>query len=109
MRYNQMTSKERAQERDFLLDQQDYRCKICQLHIEEGKEKLDHDHLTGFIRGVLCGRCNIGLGVFLDNPAIMVEAIQYLIRHWHGDEKVVRCDWTDIKAVGDPYAWIDVR
>lgn len=40
--------------------------------------RLDHDHITGEFRGFLCHTCNIGLGKFKDDPAIMLRAIAYL-------------------------------
>lgn len=39
---------------------------------------IDHDHLTGAVRGVLCRPCNLGLGYFRDNPRVLVSAITYL-------------------------------
>ncbi len=39
---------------------------------------IDHDHATGKIRGLLCIRCNAGLGQFRDNPAIMRAAAIYI-------------------------------
>lgn len=46
-----------------LLSEQDNRCALCHDPITELKDAcLDHDHRTGFIRGVLCRNCNRGEG-----------------------------------------------
>jgi len=39
---------------------------------------IDHDHRTRDIRGLLCSRCNTGIGMFKDNPERMGRAIEYL-------------------------------
>jgi hypothetical protein len=41
---------------------------------------IDHDHATGAFRGMLCGHCNTGLGMFKDNPVLLEKAISYLNR-----------------------------
>ena len=55
-------------------------CAICGTHQKEFKFCLsvDHCHSTGKIRGLLCHRCNGGLGNFNDNPEILQNALKYL-------------------------------
>ena len=37
------------------------KCGICGSHIN-GNSALDHDHMTGKVRGILCHNCNMSLG-----------------------------------------------
>ena len=43
-----------------------------------GKLHIDHDHVTGRVRGVLCTNCNSGIGRFADNPELLRRAVEYL-------------------------------
>jgi CRISPR/Cas system-associated protein Cas10 (large subunit of type III CRISPR-Cas system) len=62
------------------LKEQDYRCAICGNKSDILKKQLDvdHCHYTGKVRGLLCNRCNTGLGQFKDNEKIINNAISYL-------------------------------
>lgn len=59
-------------------------CAICgvdQILLKDGKKKylcVDHCHLTGRIRGLLCDKCNRGIGLLGDNVDNLVNAILYL-------------------------------
>jgi Recombination endonuclease VII len=64
-----------AEEVDALVLAQRGRCAICR---EAPAEHVDHDHLTGKVRGVLCFNCNGGLGQFRDRADLMAFAIAYL-------------------------------
>ena len=39
---------------------------------------VDHDHKTKKIRGLLCKKCNVGLGLFMDSKELLIKAINYL-------------------------------
>jgi hypothetical protein len=42
---------------------------------------IDHCHQSGKVRGVLCSRCNSLIGQAKDDPAVLLAAAQYLLRH----------------------------
>ena len=66
-------------EYEALLEAQGGVCRICQGPDTSGRSlAVDHDHASGRVRGLLCGRCNLGLGTFKDDPALLAAAIEYL-------------------------------
>jgi hypothetical protein len=70
----------------YLLTKQNHRCQICKIPeahapgVGKGVGILcvDHDHETGKVRGLLCSRCNTGLGLFFDDISNLQNAITYL-------------------------------
>ena len=40
---------------------------------------VDHDHKTKEVRGLTCANCNRGIGMFADNPELLVKAYNYLM------------------------------
>jgi hypothetical protein len=79
---------------NFLLDQQDNRCAICQeIFSEQVPPRIDHDHtccprnsnssisntMCGrCVRGLLCNKCNVGLGMLDDSVEKLISAVNYL-------------------------------
>ena len=62
-----------------LLQQQDGRCAICLKRPRTRRLAVDHDHMTGEVRGLLCSRCNHKLlGGANDSPAMLYRAAAYL-------------------------------
>lgn len=63
-----------------LKEKQKYRCAICDKHESEIKGGLhvDHIHGTKIVRGLLCGRCNKGCGLFEENPETVLKAASYI-------------------------------
>ncbi len=61
---------------------QDNKCAICKKTVEENKRNLavDHNHITGKIRGLLCNTCNSALGMFKGDLGtdLLEKAINYL-------------------------------
>lgn len=66
-----------------LLDRQGGGCAICgRTESDATKPNLsvDHNHSTGKIRGLLCGKCNTALGKFQDSPELLRKAAEYVER-----------------------------
>jgi len=67
------------EDRDQMIEDQDGKCKICGDKLDMGKfTHVDHCHVSGKVRGVLCLACNNGIERFKDSVDIMEKAIQYL-------------------------------
>ena len=63
---------------DRLLAEQGGGCAICSDPPEPGGNlHVDHDHADGRVRGLLCVRCNNGLGQFKEEPELIQKAVSY--------------------------------
>lgn len=51
---------------------------LCAIRQEAPAEHVDHDHVTGRVRGLLCFNCNDALGQFRDRRDLMLAAVAYL-------------------------------
>lgn len=62
-----------------LFEAQGHKCAICGAERRELRNlAIDHCHKTGLIRGLLCPDCNMGMGQFGDDPALLESAATYL-------------------------------
>ncbi|MER5501394.1 endonuclease domain-containing protein [Streptomyces sp. NPDC002561] len=74
---------------DDLLTSQDGRCAVCRSLPGARALSVDHDHTCcpdkrscgRCVRGLLCGRCNSGIGMFKDSPELLRTAIAYVERY----------------------------
>ena len=53
-------------------------CPICNDSFNKNPPVVDHDHISGKIRGIICRMCNSGLGFFRENIDLLLNAIEYL-------------------------------
>lgn len=72
-----------SQHYNTLLDLQEHRCRLCGAPDRaDGKSlAVDHDHETGKVRKLLCGKCNLTLGRHNDAPEWFERAALYLRVH----------------------------
>lgn len=61
-----------------MTEQQGGVCAICRRRAKTPRLHVDHCHTTGAVRGLLCEKCNVALGLFDDDPERMREAATYL-------------------------------
>lgn len=72
---------------DKMFFQQEGRCWICGTEAATHKTSpelrlvIDHDHVDGTVRGLLCQKCNKALGLFNDDLGTLVQAVHYLTKH----------------------------
>ncbi|MCK9569494.1 endonuclease VII domain-containing protein [Candidatus Pacearchaeota archaeon] len=62
-------------------------CAICGYSDQSNKKffpMVDHDHVSGKVRGLLCSNCNQAIGKFKDDITIIESAISYLRRNGNG-------------------------
>jgi len=69
-------------EYDKKLRKQKHGCAICCKPCTSGKNlAVDHCHKSGVIRGLLCSKCNLGLGLFKDDTILLGNAKKYITKH----------------------------
>jgi len=81
-KYNYGISLEEIQAR---INAQDGLCKIC---MKRPAKEVDHNHETGQVRSILCGKCNRAIGLFDEDQMTLLSAVRYL-RLWENTGKRV--------------------
>ena len=64
---------------EAMLERQNGGCAVCGREPKPGKSlHVDHDHVTGERRGLLCFSCNAALGHLADDPKRIQALLDYL-------------------------------
>lgn len=81
-----------AEQYNKMLKEHNYVCAVCKKpemsKINKGQNpdaknslSVDHNHKTGQIRGLLCGKCNRALGYLQENVETMLSLISYINKY----------------------------
>lgn len=67
---------------DHMFELQQGKCFICETSFDLDNKNtsphIDHSHITGKVRHLLCMKCNLGIGNFQERPDLLVKASEYL-------------------------------
>ena len=83
IKHNQLKRKYNITLDDYekTLQDQNGSCAICFVKVEEQKNNVlvvDHNHLTGEVRGLLCSNCNSAIGLLKERQEVIQNALKYL-------------------------------
>lgn len=85
---------------NYMLSKQDNKCAICFGKNHNNKKlAIDHDHITGKVRGLLCSRCNTVIGLAKDSGDLLRKIINYIETIKDSNIKYTR--WTSYKYFND--------
>lgn len=66
---------------DRMLRRQKGVCGLCKGPPGARQFAVDHDHVSGSVRGLLCRGCNVGIGNLKDDPKLLEKAAGYIRKH----------------------------
>ncbi len=69
------------EELEAIVESQNHQCCICKVPVDCIVSNVDHCHKTGKVRGVLCLKCNSGIGLLQDSVEVVESALRYLKAH----------------------------
>lgn len=79
---------------------------LCAICLTTPIGAIDHCHQTGEFRGLLCRRCNVGLGMFKDAPQSLYRAVEYLRKAAHRYDPDEHDEENDSGVPRQPDGWI---
>jgi DNA-directed RNA polymerase subunit RPC12/RpoP len=68
------------QEKEAMLKKCSYKCKVCKKKVDLQSGKIDHNHTTGAIRGILCNSCNNRIIGVLES-SLLEKGFEYLRKY----------------------------
>lgn len=66
------------EEYEKMFEEQEGVCALCKGSEKDRMLSVDHCHVTGRVRGLLCGNCNRALGLLKDNKEVLIKAVEYV-------------------------------
>lgn len=76
---------------ELLLKVQEFKCAICgHNHNEFDNLAVDHCHKTEEVRGLICRKCNSGIGFLNDDIKLLEKALEYLHEAAEKTKKILR-------------------
>ena len=71
---------------DQMVERQGDKCALCPATKPGGRHTdaswcIDHDHVSGKIRELLCNDCNMVLGIVQDSPEHLLRMVKYIFKH----------------------------
>lgn len=103
------------EEYELMLKRQGYKCAICrnpETAVYKGKPRrlsIDHDHsccpgrrdtCTECVRGLICSRCNVALGLLRESKSTLLSMIKYLDK-WENKKLFDKFGHEEFEAVLD--------
>lgn len=97
-----------SEQYDRLVEVQNNRCSLCYTEFsDKNKPRLDHNHVTGKLRGMLCNTCNLGLGLIENTPNFYQRVMRYL--SLEADKFYTFTHWFIAFLLSRPTANIDIK
>lgn len=68
-----------TEQKEQMIKQQNGVCPLCKKPFSRKKDiHIDHDHDSGEVRGILCSKCNLAIGLLYESIPTLINIINYL-------------------------------